>query len=308
VKVTTKIKVVGIGGSGCNTISRMTKYKLQGVELIALNTDAQILRTCPADKKILLGENTTKGLGAGMNVSLGEKAALESKNGIKEALKSADMVFITAGLGGGTGSAGSPVVADITKGLGILTIAVVTKPFSFEGSQRKRIANNALKQLRQKVDTLLVIPNDKLLKLIDEKTKVSQAFSLCDEALKQAVQGITDLIVAPSIVNVDFADVKAIMKSSGQALFGMGVAKGDKRALEAAKKAINSSLLDFSIRGAKGILFNVSGRDVTLSEVGKIADVVTKKADPKAEIIFGAVEDKELNKGEIKVTVIATGF
>ncbi len=303
-----EIKVVGIGGSGNNTISRMVKCNLQGVELIALNTDLQTLKSCPANKKILLGEKTTKGMGSGMDVKLGTRAAEESKKEIRENLQGAEMIFITAGLGGGTGSGGAPIVAEIAKELGILTIAVVTKPFSFEGLQRKKIANSTLKKLKEKVDTLLVIPNDKLLKLIDEKTNVSQAFLICDETLQQAVRGITDLIAIPGIINIDFADIKSIMKNSGQALFGVGIANGENRAINAAKKAIGSSLLDFSAKKAKGVLFNVSGQDIKLIEVNKVADIITKNTDSQTEIIFGAVEDKDSPKGNIKVTVIATGF
>jgi len=308
VKKETKIKVLGAGGSGCNTVSRMAKSDFQGVELVALNTDLQTLKKSRASLKILLGEKKTRGMGAGMDVKLGKEAAEESKKEIREVVKGSEMIFITAGLGGGTGSSAAPVIAEITKSLGILTVAVVTKPFSFEGSQRKRIANSALKELKGKVDTLLVIPNDKLLKLINEKTEVSQAFEICDETLKEAVQGITDLINIPGIINVDFADIKSIMKNSGKALFGTGIASGEKRAVESAKKAINSSLLDFSMKGAKKILFNVSGEDIKLFEVNKVAEIITQKSNSQAEIIFGAVENDDLKKGDIKVTLIATGF
>ena len=307
-KLNTKIKVIGVGGSGSNTVSRMVKCRVQGIELIAINTDVQALRSCKAPKKILIGEKITKGLGTGMDVSLGEKAAQESKKEIREVLKGADMVFVTSGLGGGTGSPVSPVVAEIAKSLGILTIAVVTKPFSFEGAHRKRIANSALKNFKEKVDTLLVIPNDKLLKLVNEKTKVSDAFWICDEVLREAVQGITDLILIPGIINVDFADVKTIMKNSGQAFFGVGKAKGESRSITAAISAINSPLLDVSITGARGVLFNVSAQDLTLFEVTEAAGIITKNVNPRAQIIFGAVQDKKLKKGEIKITVIATGF
>jgi len=307
-----KIKVVGIGGSGTNTVSRMAKCLIQGVDLIAINTDAQSLHFCKAERKVLIGENVTKGRGAGMDVSLGEKAAKESKEKVEELLRDADMVFITSGLGGGTGSPGAPIIAEIAKNLGILTIAIVTKPFSFEGAQRKRIANLALQKLRERVDTLLVISNDKLLKLVNEKTKISDAFWICDEILREAVQGITDLILVPGIINVDFADIKTIMKNSGRALFGVGRAKGEKRAIKAALSAINSPLLDFSITGAKGVLFNISGQDLTLSEIAEAAEVITKNLNSQAQIIFGAVQDKSANrrikKGEIKITVIATGF
>ncbi len=306
--INTNIKVVGVGGSGTNTVSRMAKCLIQGVDLIAINTDAQSLHFCKAKKKVLIGENITKGRGAGMDVSLGEKAVKESKGKIEELLREADMVFIACGLGGGTASPAAPIIAEVVKNLGILTIAVVTKPFSFEGAQRKRIANSALKNLKEKVDTLLVISNDKLLKLVNEKTKVSDAFWICDEILREAVQGVTDLILVPGIINVDFADIKTIMKNSGRALFGVGRAKGEKRATEAALSAINSPLLDFSITGAKAALFNISGSDLTLSEIAEAAEVITKNLNSQAQIIFGAVQDRKLKKGEIKITVIATGF
>jgi len=303
-----KIKIVGAGGSGSNTITRMSKCGIQGVDLIAVNTDAQALHLCKAEKKILIGENITRGLGAGMDTSIGKKAAEESKEKIKQVLEGADMVFITCGLGGGTGSGASPVIAEVSKGLGILTIAVVTKPFSFEGEQRKNIAVSAAEKLKDKVDALLVIANDNLLKIVSEETTVANAFWICDEVLREAVQGITDLILLPGIVTVDMASVLKIMKNAGRTLFGVGRAKGDNRAKDAANLAINSPLLDSSIKGAKGVLFNVSGDNLALSEVSEVAKVITEKADKKAEIIFGAINDKKLKKGEIKVTVIATGF
>lgn len=304
----TKIKVVGVGGSGSNTVSRMTKCQIRGVELIAINTDMQTLRVSRASKKVLIGENITKGLGTGMDVVLGEKAANESREKIEEILKGAEMVFITCGLGGGTGSAASPIVAEIARSLGALTVAVVTTPFLFEGSQRRKIANTALEKLRGKVDTLLVVPNDKLLKLITEKTNVSDAFWICDEISREAVEGITDLIFTPGIINVNFADIKTIMQNSGRALFGVGKAKGENRVVEATNLAINSPLLDFSIEGAKSILFSVAGRDLTLFEINEAAKIITKNADSRAQIIFGAIEDKKLKDGEIKITVIATKF
>ncbi len=303
-----KIKVIGVGGSGSNTISRMIKCQIQGIDLIAINTDAQALNLCRASKKILIGESITRGLGAGMDMSIGERAAEESKEKIEEAVRGANMVFITCGLGGGTGSGASSVIADISKKLGILTIAVVTKPFTFEGAQRGRIATQALEKLKDKVDALLVIANDKLMQVVDEKTTVSNAFWVCDETLREAVQGITDLVLLPGIVSVDMASVLAIMKNAGRALFGVGKAMGENRAQEAANKAISSPLLDSSIAGAKRVLFSVAGKDLALSEVSEVAKIITKTADKKAQIIFGAVDDKNLKKGEIKVTVIATGF
>ncbi len=301
-----KIKVLGVGGSGSNTISRIAKFSEGGVELVAINTDAQALHFCKVPNKILIGKNTTKGLGAGMDVLQGKAAAEENKQELSDVVKGADMVFITCGLGGGTGSGAAPVIAQISKSLSILTIAVVTMPFSFEGEQRKQVAKKAMENLKGKVDSLLVIQNDKLLQIIDEKTTVSNAFEICDDILKQAVQGITDLILSPGIINIDFASILSVMKDSGQALFGTGKATGENRAVEAATKAINSPLLDFSIKGSKGILFNASGNDITLNEIQQAAKVITQNVDPKAQIIFGAVQDPTLKKGEIKITVIAT--
>jgi len=297
---------MGVGGSGSNTVSRMAKFQMQEVELLAANTDAQDLHFSKADKKILIGRNITKGLGTGMDADLGRKSAEESKQEILENLKGADMVFVTCGLGGGTGSGAAPIIAEISKGLGILTIAVVTTPFFFEGEARKRVAEQAMKKLREKVDSLLVISNDRLLKIIDEKTTVSSAFSICDDILREAVQSITDLILVPGIINIDFASVLSIMKDSGRALFGVGKMSGENRTVLAAEKAISSPLLDFSIQGAKGVLFSASGLDVTLNEIQEAAKVITKNVDPRAQIIFGAVKDNNLKKGEIKITVIAT--
>lgn len=303
------IKVVGVGGSGSNTISRMAKCDLQSVNLIAINTDAQALRSCRAKTKILIGEQTTKGLGTGMDISLGIRAAKENRGKIEEILKGLDMLFITCGLGGGTGSGATPIVAAIAKNLGILTVAIVTMPFSFEGAQRKKIADRALKRLKGKTDALLAIPNDRLLQLVGEKTTVLNAFWICDEVLKEAVQGITDLILGPGIINVDFPAVKTIiMENPGRAVFGIGRAKGENRAVRAALSAINSSLFDFPIEKAKGILFNVSGQGLTLSEISEAAKIITKNADPKAQIIFGAREDKKIKSGEIKITLIAIGL
>lgn len=301
-----KIKVLGVGGSGSNTISRMAKFSVEGVELVAINTDAQALHFCKVPNKMLIGKNITKGLGAGMDISLGKAAAEENRKEITELLKGVDMVFITCGLGGGTGSGAVSVIAYIAKQLGILTIVAVTTPFSFEGEQRKQIATKAMADLKGKADSLLVISNDNLLKIIDEKTTVSNAFEICDDILKQAVISITDLILSPGIINIDFASVISIMKNSGQALFGTGKAQGPNRAMEAAQKAISSPLLDFSIKGSKGILFNAAGADVTLQEIQQAAKVITENVDSKAQIIFGAVKDATLKKGEIKITVIAT--
>lgn len=303
-----KIKVLGVGGSGSNTVSRIAKSGGQGIALAAVNTDAQALHFCKVPKKILIGRNSTKGLGAGMDVALGRAAGQESQQEIAELLKGSDMVFITCGLGGGTGSGAGPVIAEISRSLGILTVAVVTTPFSFEGEQRNQVAKKALEELKGKVDSLLIISNDKLLKVIDETTTVANAFEICDDTIKQAVSGITDVIIGPGIISIDFASVISVMKDSGQAMFGTGRAQGENRAVEAAMKAINSPLLDFSIKGSKGILFNVSGNDITLNEIKAAAKTITEHADPKAQIIFGAVKDNALKKGEIKITVIATKF
>lgn len=307
-KTKTKIKVVGVGGSGGNAISRMKKSKIQGVELIAVNTDYQDLKKIRADFKLRIGKKATLGLGTGMNPEIGKEAAEESRAEISEIFKNSDMVFVTCGLGGGTGSGASPIVAEIAKNLGILTIVVVTKPFSFEGIYRQNIAENSLKSLKEKVDSLIAIENDRLLEILDSKTPLLNAFWLCDEILRQAVKGISDLIILPGIINVDFADVRTIMKNSGTALFGIGKAKGEKRAEIAALSALSSPLLDISPKGAKGILFNVSGQDISLSEIEEIGKIITKEINPEAKVIFGAIQDEKLGKGEIKVTVIATGF
>lgn len=305
----TKIKVVGVGGSGSNAVSRMKKCKIKGVELIVINTDIQDLNKSQADLKIRIGKKITQGLGAGMNPEIGRQSALENRQELSEALKNSDMVFITYGCGGGTGTGAGPVVAEIAKEQGILTLAVVTKPFSFEGVSRMKIADNGLNKLKEKVDALLVVQNNKLLEILPPNATLLNAFWLCDDVLRQAVCGISDLIMLPGIINIDFADVKAIMRNAGAALFGVGLAQGEQRAETAAKMAINSPLLDFSIKGAKGVLFNVSGgKDINLSEVDEIAKVITKEVSPEAKVIFGAVQDEKLKKGEIKVTVIAAGF
>jgi len=308
-KTATKIKVVGVGGSGSNAISRMMKCKIKGVDLIAINTDAQDLKKTKAHLKLRIGRNLTEGLGAGMNPEVGRKAAQEQKEEISEILKGSDIVFITYGTGGGTGTGAGPVIAEIAKESRALTIAIVTKPFSFEGAFRQRVAENGLRKLKEKVDTLISIQNDRLLEILDPKTSVLNAFWVCDEILRQAVQGISDLIVLPGIINVDFADIKAIMENSGSALFGIGKAGGEGRAERAAMSAINSPLLDRSIIGAKGVLFNVSGnQDISLSEINDVARVITESLSPDTKVIFGAVQSERLRKGEIKVTVIATGF
>jgi len=308
-KTTTKIKVVGVGGSGSNTISRMAKCKIKGVELVAINADAQDLKKAKAHFKIRIGKNLTKGLGTGMNPEIGKKSAEEQKEEISKILKGSDMVFVTCGLGGGTGSGAAPIIAEIAKSLGALTIGIVTKPFSFEGLSRMRIAEKGQRLLKKKVDALLAIQNDKLLEILEAKTTVLNAFWLCDDILRQAVQGISDLILLPGIINVDFANVKTIMKDSGSALFGIGRAKGEKRAQRAALAAINSPLLDISPKGARGILFNVSGgKDISLSEIDEISRIFTEEISPEAKIVFGAVYDEKLRKGELKVTIIATGF
>ena len=302
------IKVVGVGGSGNNAVSRMKKCDIKGVEMIVINADVQDLRKSGADRKLQIGEKITQGLGTGMDPEIGRQAAEENREEIKEVLKGADVVFITCGLGGGCGTGASPVVAEIAKEIGALTIAVVTNPFSFEGLYRQNIAKEGLAQLKKKVDTLITIDNDKLLKILDPKTALISAFWSCDDILREAVKGISDLIMLPGIINVDFADIKAIMKDSGTAIFGVGITKGEKRAIEAAKKAIESPLLNISPRGAKGILFNVSGGDVSLSEINEVGELIAQEVNPSAKIIFGAVQDSNLKKGEIKVTIIATGF
>jgi len=305
----TKIKVIGVGGSGGNAVSRMTSCNIQGVDLIAINTDAQDLLKCKAGQKIRIGRILTRGLGAGMNPEIGRRAAEENKEEIEEALRGADMVFIACGLGGGTASGVAPVVAEMAKSKGILTVAVVTKPFSFEGAQRAKVARDALDKLKDKVDTLLVIPNDKILSLIDQNTTVVSALWACDEVLRQAVQGISDLISVPGIINVDYADIKSIMKNAGTAIFGVGQAEGEHNVENAVKMAVNSPLLSIPLVGAKGILFNISGgEDLSLTQIDEAAKIITQNIAKEAKVIFGATKDKTLKKGEIKVTVLATGF
>ncbi len=304
-----RIKVVGVGGSGGHGISRMIETKIKGVEFVAINTDAQDLHHNKAAEKVHIGKNLTKGLGAGMNPDIGRQAAEENRSEIQDVLKGADMVFVTCGLGGGTGTGAAPIVAEIAKELGALTVAVVTKPFGFEGAQRRAIAEEGLQNLRERVDTLITIPNDKLLQIIDKKTTLINSFKIVDDVLRQGVQGISDLITKPGVVNVDFADVRAIMSNSGSALMGIGIGAGENRAAEAAKAAINSPLLELSIDGAKGVLFNVSGSsDLTMLEINEAANIITEAIDPNAKVIFGAVVDETLKKGEVQITVVATGF
>lgn len=304
-----RIKVVGVGGSGNHVISRMIEAGLTGIEFIGINTDSQDLHHCKASEKIHIGKNLTRGLGAGMNPDVGRQAAEENRDEIQDVLKNTDMVFITCGLGGGTGTGAAPVIAEAAKEVGALTVAVVTKPFAFEGAQRRKIAEEGLENLMDQVDTIITIPNDKILQIIDKKTLLLDSFKIADDILRQGVQGISDLITIPGIVNVDFADVKAIMQNTGSSLMGIGIASGENRAIQAAKQAINSPLLELSIDGAKGVLFNVSGgADLTMTEVNEAANVITEFIDDDAKVIFGAVTDENLKKGEIKVTVIATGF
>ncbi len=305
----TRIKVIGVGGSGSNTATRMMKYNIEGVELIAINTDLQDLKKTKVHRKLRIGKNSTQGLGTGMDPRAGEKAARENKTAIQETLRDSDLVFIACGLGGGTGTGASPVIAEISKEMGILTVAVVTTPFSFEGKERMFIAKKGLKKLKDRVDTLISVSNDRLSSVIDPGTSVDSAFWICDEALKQAVCGISDLITLPGIINIDFADVKAILKDSGSAIFGVGMASGENRVKEAVDAALNSPLIDVSCSKAKGVLFNVSGgEDISLVEINEIAEEIKKKVSSDARIIFGAVQGEDLKKGEIKVTVVATGF
>jgi cell division protein FtsZ len=303
-----KIKVVGVGGGGGSAIQRMIEKGIRGVEFVAVNTDVQALHYNKAGEKLHIGKSVTRGLGAGMNPELGRQAAEESQNEIRDILKGSDMVFITCGLGGGTGTGAAPVVAEIARDLGALTVAVVTRPFSFEGGQRKSIAERGFAELADKVDTIITINNDKLLQIIDKKTSLMEAFQVADDVLRQGVQGIAEIITIPGLINVDFADVRAVMQNAGSALMGIGQASGENRAIEAAKAAINSTLLDMSIDGARGIVFTITGgANLGMTEVSEAAKVITASADPEAKIIFGAVIDEKL-KDEIKVTVVATGF
>jgi cell division protein FtsZ len=302
------IKVVGIGGGGCNAVNRMIDTGLKGVEFIGVNTDAQALLMSDADVKLDVGRQLTRGLGAGSDPEIGRHAAEEHRDEIEEVLKGADMVFITAGEGGGTGTGGAPIVAEVAKNLGALTLGVVTRPFSFEGRRRSVQAETGIQELKSKVDTLIIIPNDRLLQVSDDKTSMLNAFKMCDEVLLQGVQGITDLITTPGLINIDFADVRMIMADAGSALMGIGYSSGEGRAVNAARAAVSSPLLEASIEGARGIVLNVSGpSDLGLFEVNEAAEIVTQAAHPDANIIFGAVIDDALGD-ETRVTVIAAGF
>ena len=302
------IKVVGVGGGGNSTVSRMIDAKVKGVEFINVNTDVQALNNNKTDVRVQIGKETTRGLGSGADPEIGRKSIEEDKEEIYEALQDADMVFITAGMGGGTGSGATATVASIAKELGALTVAVLTKPFSFEGQRRTNIGDKATEEVKDNVDTLIVIPNDRLLQVIDKKTTLFDAFSVVDDVLRQGIQGISDLIIKHGIINVDFADAKTIMKDAGTALMGIGRGSGDNRAIEAARAAIDSPLLDLSIDGAKGVLFNITGgSDLSMFEIDEAAKAITEAADPQANVIFGAIIDEAM-QGEVKITVIATGF
>ncbi len=302
------IKVIGVGGGGTNATNRMIKANLRGIDFIAVNTDAQALYHSEAATKINIGKATTKGLGAGSNPDIGRQAAEESSEEIREAIDGADMVFITCGMGGGTGTGAAPVIAEIAKEQGILTVGVVTKPFAFEGHRRKTQADEGLENLRTKVDTLITIPNDRILSIIDKKTPITDAFMVVDDVLRQGVQGIADLITVHGMINVDFADVRTVMENAGSALMGIGYGTGESRAIEAAKAAIESPLLELSIDGAKGVLFNITGgNDLSMFEVDEAARIITEASDAEANIIFGAVINDSYT-GEVKITVVATGF
>ncbi len=302
------IKVIGVGGGGSNAVNRMIRAEMMGVEFIAVNTDAQALLQSDAPHKIRVGDKMTRGLGAGADPTVGQRAAEEDSEKIYEALKDADMIFITAGMGGGTGSGAAPVIAEIAKDLGALTVGVITKPFSFEGVRRKLVAEQYSELLKEKCDTLITIPNDRLREVVDKKTSILDAFRVVDDVLRQGVQGISDLITVPGLINLDFADVKTIMRDAGSSMMGIGTATGENRAVEAARAAVMSPLLEVNIQGARGILFNVTGgSDLGLFEVNEAAEVIKEAADPEANIIFGTVIDDRM-RDEVKVTVIATGF
>jgi cell division protein FtsZ len=303
-----KIKVIGVGGGGSNAVNRMIASNVAGVEFWSINTDAQALAQSTAMKRLQVGQKLTRGLGAGGNPSIGQKAAEESRDEIAAAIENSDLVFITAGMGGGTGTGAAPIVAEVAKELGALTVGVVTRPFTFEGRHRTGKADDGISALQSRVDTLIVIPNDKLLSVISEQTPVQEAFRTADDVLRQGVQGISDIVTVPGLVNVDFADVRAVMADAGSALMGIGIGSGKSRAREAAVAAISSPLLEASINGARGVVFNITGgSDLTLHEVSTAADIIYEAVDPNANIIFGAVIDDRL-QGEIRITVIATGF
>lgn len=304
-----KIKVIGIGGAGCNALNSMiSQQQIQGVEFVAVNTDAQALLTCKAPTKVQIGDQLTKGLGSGAQPEIGRQAAEESIDKLQEMVEGADMIFITAGMGGGTGTGASPIVAEIARDSGALTVAVVTKPFNFEGAKRKVSAEDGIENLKDKVDTMIVIPNQRLLDVVDKKVSLLEAFKVADNVLGQGVQGISDIIVLPGLINVDFADVRTIMNNAGSALMGIGFGNGENRAAAAARAAVASPLLEISIDGAKGVLFNVTGgNDLSMFEVDEAAKIISAAADPDANIIFGATIDETLND-QVKITVIATGF
>ena len=302
------IKVIGVGGGGNNAVNRMVDNQIKGVQFLAVNTENQVLELSKADVTIQIGEKVTKGLGAGANPQVGEEAAQESREEIIKALEGADMVFVTAGMGGGTGTGAAPIVAECAKEVGALTVGVVTKPFAFEGKRRRAAAEKGIEFLTQKVDTIIVIPNDKLLQVVDKKCTITDAFSKADDVLRQGIKGISDLIQIPGLINLDFADVKTIMTEQGEALMGIGVGEGENRAADAAKMAINSPLLETSIDGAKGILLNISGSsDLIIFEVNEAAEIISDAADPDANIIFGSVIDESLGD-KVQITVVATGF
>jgi cell division protein FtsZ len=304
-----RIMVVGIGGSGKNAVNHMINSKVRGVSFICMNTDTQDLHHSLAEKKIHIGKNLTKGLGAGMDPEVGKKAAEETKSEIQDVIKGADMIFLACGMGGGTGTGAAPIVARAAREQGILTVAVVTKPFFFEGNHRMKIAEKGIDELAKEVDAIIIIPNDKLLQISEKTTNFRDAFVKCDDVLRQAVEGISDLITTPGVINVDFADIKAVMSNAGSALMGIGGASGEKRAEKAALAAINSPLLEVSIHGAKGVLFAISGGDdLTINEIQEAAKIITESIDKDAKVIFGTIHDDKLKKGELKVTVIATSF
>jgi len=304
-----RIRVIGVGGSGNNAVNHMVASKIKGVEFIAINSDAQDLHHSLAKKKIHIGKNLTRGLGAGGNPEMGKRAAEETREEIANSLKGSDMIFITGGMGGGTGTGASPIVAKIARDSGALTVGVVTKPFLFEGQERMRQALQGIEELAHEVDALITIPNDRLLAIVDKDTTVKNAFAMCDDILKNAVEGLSDLITTPGIINVDFADIRSVMENTGSALMGIGTASGDKRAEDAAKAAINSPLLEVSINGAKGVLFAIAGGDdLGMLEIQDAARIITESIDPHAKVIFGTIKDDKLKKNEVKVTVVATGF